>query len=88
MEKRYETRSGDLFVRSWARVRRVSLVIIIIIIVLHVKTVLVHTLYIFIMDGATRSDGCTNYSFIISCIVNDKFCHIFKLFVCKAINYV
>ena len=25
MEKRYETRSGDLFVRSWARVRRVSL---------------------------------------------------------------
>ena len=22
MEKRYETRSGDLFVRSWARVRR------------------------------------------------------------------
>ena len=23
MEKRYETRSGDLFVRSWARVRRV-----------------------------------------------------------------
>ena len=21
MEKRYETRSGDLFVRSWARVR-------------------------------------------------------------------
>ena len=25
MEKKYETRSGDLFVRSWARVRRVSL---------------------------------------------------------------
>ena len=25
MENRYETRSGDLFVRSWARVRRVSL---------------------------------------------------------------
>ena len=25
MEKRYETRSGDLFVRSWARVRCVSL---------------------------------------------------------------
>ena len=25
MKKRYETRSGDLFVRSWARVRRVSL---------------------------------------------------------------
>ena len=25
METRYETRSGDLFVRSWARVRRVSL---------------------------------------------------------------
>ena len=25
MEKRYETRSGDLFVRSWARVGRVSL---------------------------------------------------------------
>ena len=25
MEKRYETRSGDLFVRSWAKVRRVSL---------------------------------------------------------------
>ena len=25
MEKRYETRSGDLFVQSWARVRRVSL---------------------------------------------------------------
>ena len=25
MEKRYETRSGDLFVRSWARVRRVSM---------------------------------------------------------------
>ena len=25
MEKRYETRSSDLFVRSWARVRRVSL---------------------------------------------------------------
>ena len=25
MEKRYETRSGDLFVQSWARVQRVSL---------------------------------------------------------------
>ena len=25
MEKRYETRSGDLFVRSWARVRFISL---------------------------------------------------------------
>ena len=27
MEKRYETRSGDLFVRSWARVRHVSLIV-------------------------------------------------------------
>ena len=25
MEKRYEKRSGDLFVRGWARVRRASL---------------------------------------------------------------
>ena len=26
MEKRYETRSGDLFVRSWARVTQILLI--------------------------------------------------------------
>ena len=34
MEKRYETRSGDLFVRSWARVRRVSHILFVFIIII------------------------------------------------------
>ena len=37
MEKRYETRSGDLFVRSWARVRRVSLEFTIVIIIITIN---------------------------------------------------